>query len=89
MLKKWLASLGHETSDHKLLCFNWSIIAESLIEPRSVTICRLLGVIGSAPWLPRTAVTGTGLLRLVRLRGLLFTDARRLEHPSSWKNTLP
>jgi hypothetical protein len=37
------------------------------------------------------AFTGTdlGLLRLVRLRGLLFPDAWRLEHPSHWKNTLP
>jgi hypothetical protein len=32
MLKKWLASLGHETSDHKLLCFNSSIIADALID---------------------------------------------------------
>ena len=39
----------------------------------------------------KSSFTGTdlGLLRLVRLRGLLFPDARRLEHPSHWKNTLP
>src|ERR1035438_1846599 len=33
--------------------------------------------------------TDLGLLRLVRLRGLLFPDARRLEHLSHWKNTFP
>ena len=32
--------------------------------------------------------TDLSLLRLVRPR-LLFPDARRLEHPSHWKNTLP
>jgi len=37
----------------------------------------------------RVTRTDLGLLRLVRLRGLQFPNARRLEHPSHWKNTLP
>jgi hypothetical protein len=33
--------------------------------------------------------TDLGLLRLVRLRGLPFPNARHLGHPFQWKNTLP
>jgi len=62
----------------------------------SVTSLAVLGVPTNLLLLRRNycrkrAFTGTdlGLLRLVRLRGLLFPDARRLEHPSHWKSTLP
>ena len=56
--------------------------------PTSTLDCRGMRPVA---FLDPGAFTGTdlGLLRLVRLRGLLFPDARRLEHPSHWKNTLP